>query len=387
VSSTGLATAVWYRWNGSEDIIQSSTSQNGGAWSTPIDLSATGQDAYDPEVTVSSTGLVTAVWYRWNGSSDIIQSSTLQASAAAPLPTLPIGDVLKVLSYYNPKQVASVNVTTGVGTVDPAATGFSTLVGAEGAGFELSTQKTWLLDVDCTLWSLNNDGTTTVEFDLFVTTETEIAGLEECLALMLNQDGTAYITADVNNENAEAIFQVSLSDGSLVGGSVTNTPFYIGGMSTDPSTGFVWVSAIYTHDPNYPPGLWRINLGTGQPDSNYQILPSVYNNEQPWDIAFDSSGRLWMLTWGEDSSLVSIDPDAPDPEETFFSVGYVLRSGDNVSLGSDAIWIPGVRTTPTTPAATLANTGAEVELLALGSFIAVVAGAGFFALGRGRRTQ
>jgi hypothetical protein len=89
-----------------------------------------------------------------------------EAAAEAPLPTLPTGEVLKVLSYYSPQQVASVDVTTGVGTVDPTATGFSTLIGAEGAGFELSTQKTWLLDVDCTLWSLNDDGTTTVEFDL-----------------------------------------------------------------------------------------------------------------------------------------------------------------------------------------------------------------------------
>jgi LPXTG-motif cell wall-anchored protein len=45
-------------------------------------------------------------------------------------------------------------------------------------------------------------------------------------------------------------------------------------------------------------------------------------------------------------------------------------------------------TTPTTPpttASTLATTGAEVEWLALGSLIAVVAGAGFFAIGRRKR--
>lgn len=324
-----------------------------------------------------------------------------EAAAEAPLPTLPTGEVLKVLSYYSPQQVASVDVTTGVGTVDPTATGFSTLIGAEGAGFELSTQKTWLLDVDCTLWSLNDDGTTTVEFDLSEiefdsSVTTVIGGLRECWAMMLNQDGTAYITATVVNQNQGLIFKVSLSEESevsLVEGSVKYTPFEIAGMSTDPSTGFVWVSAIESYDQAYPPGLWRINLETGQPDSDFQILDSAYNNEQAWDIAFDSSGRLWMLTWGDDSSLVSIDPDAPDPEETFFSVGYVLRSGDNVSLGSDAIWIPGVGTTQTAPAATtapaamLANTGAEVEMLALGSFIAVIAGAGFFALGRGRRTE
>ena len=77
VSSTGLATAVWYSNDGSNDIIQSSRSQSGGDWSTPADLSATGRNAYGPQVTVSSTGLATAVWYRYDGSNNIIQSSTL----------------------------------------------------------------------------------------------------------------------------------------------------------------------------------------------------------------------------------------------------------------------------------------------------------------------
>jgi hypothetical protein len=41
----------------------------------------------------------------------------------------------------------------------------------------------------------------------------------------------------------------------------------------------------------------------------------------------------------------------------------------------------------TAPAASLAKTGAEVDWLLIGSLIAVVAGAGLFALGRGRRTD
>jgi hypothetical protein len=74
--STGLATAVWYRHNGSNNIIQSSTSLNGAAWSTPVDLSATLRNAENPQVTVDSTGLATAVWNRNDGSNTIIQSST-----------------------------------------------------------------------------------------------------------------------------------------------------------------------------------------------------------------------------------------------------------------------------------------------------------------------
>ena len=86
VDSTGLATAVWYRYDGSKDIIQSSTSQSGGAWSAPVNLSATGRNAYDPQLTVSSTGLATAVWRRNNGSNWIIQSSTSQSGGAWSTP-------------------------------------------------------------------------------------------------------------------------------------------------------------------------------------------------------------------------------------------------------------------------------------------------------------
>jgi LPXTG-motif cell wall-anchored protein len=88
VSSTGLVTAVWPRYNGSRYIIQSSTSQNGGAWSTPVDLSSTGGDALGPQVTVSSSGLFTAVWYRSNGIVAFIQSSTLGSSNSTTAPPI-----------------------------------------------------------------------------------------------------------------------------------------------------------------------------------------------------------------------------------------------------------------------------------------------------------
>jgi LPXTG-motif cell wall-anchored protein len=89
VSSTGLATALWARSNGSQYIIQSSTSQSGGAWSTPVDLSATGGDALAPEVTVSSAGLFTAVWHRSNGIVSTIQASTFENSNPTTTPTTP----------------------------------------------------------------------------------------------------------------------------------------------------------------------------------------------------------------------------------------------------------------------------------------------------------
>ena len=77
-------TVVWYRWNGSKYIIQASTSADSGkTWSAPDDLSLAGQDAYTPQVTGSADGSrLTSVWWRSNGVNFIIQASTSSDSGA-----------------------------------------------------------------------------------------------------------------------------------------------------------------------------------------------------------------------------------------------------------------------------------------------------------------
>ncbi len=52
-------------------------------WSTPDDLSATGGNAIEPQVTVDGQGNATAVWTRSNGTNTIVQSAGLDA--AGPL--------------------------------------------------------------------------------------------------------------------------------------------------------------------------------------------------------------------------------------------------------------------------------------------------------------
>ena len=77
MDAEGTATAVWVRNTGSGSIIQSSTRPSGGSWSTPADdLSAPGQNAFNPQVTVDAEGTAIAVWSRSNGTNTIIQSST-----------------------------------------------------------------------------------------------------------------------------------------------------------------------------------------------------------------------------------------------------------------------------------------------------------------------
>jgi hypothetical protein len=77
VDPNGNATAVWEMYNGSNLVIQSSTKPFGGSWqTTPDNLSQPGQDASHPQIAVDPNGNVTAVWARYDGSNEIIQSST-----------------------------------------------------------------------------------------------------------------------------------------------------------------------------------------------------------------------------------------------------------------------------------------------------------------------
>ena len=53
------------------------------SWITPVDLSATGQDAYKPQIAAAPNNTLTAIWYRRDGSNYIIQSSSLAPSSSS----------------------------------------------------------------------------------------------------------------------------------------------------------------------------------------------------------------------------------------------------------------------------------------------------------------
>jgi alkylated DNA nucleotide flippase Atl1 len=78
------ATAVWLRSNGSNNIIQAASaliSGNTATWGTVADLSATGRNASAPQLGLSTDGSrATAVWYRNDGSNTIIQTASATVS-------------------------------------------------------------------------------------------------------------------------------------------------------------------------------------------------------------------------------------------------------------------------------------------------------------------
>jgi hypothetical protein len=142
--ASGNALAVWARLNGTNEIVQSSLRPAGGAFATPVDLSATGQDAFDPQVAFDASGNALAVWRRFNGSNDIVQSSFRPAGGvfAAPVDVSatggsvlgpqvafdPSGDALAVWERFNGSNFIV------QGAFRPAGAAFGAPVGLSASG-------------------------------------------------------------------------------------------------------------------------------------------------------------------------------------------------------------------------------------------------------------
>ncbi len=83
----GAATAVWVRKDAGESWIAQASTGSAAAFSSPVDLSATGRSAFDPEVAMDAAGGATAVWHRSDGANSIAQAAASSPGAgfSAPL--------------------------------------------------------------------------------------------------------------------------------------------------------------------------------------------------------------------------------------------------------------------------------------------------------------
>ena len=83
VGADGATTVTWYRNNGSNYIVQSATRPGGSStFGTPVDLSVAGRSAYDPQIAVGPDGATTVTWRRSNGTNDIVQAATRPAGSS-----------------------------------------------------------------------------------------------------------------------------------------------------------------------------------------------------------------------------------------------------------------------------------------------------------------
>jgi hypothetical protein len=74
VDAKGDAVAVWGALDDSGDVIQGATKPAAGVWSTPIDVSGPSADLFSSEVAINVGGDAVAVWSRFSGSNYIVEA-------------------------------------------------------------------------------------------------------------------------------------------------------------------------------------------------------------------------------------------------------------------------------------------------------------------------
>ncbi|WP_280796701.1 hypothetical protein [Aurantimicrobium minutum] len=87
LDTNGNAVAIWARWNGSNNIVQTANKPAGGSWTTPTNLSTLGQESGSPRIVTDATGNTTAIWITYGtfgGGSVMASSTTLNGNWATP---------------------------------------------------------------------------------------------------------------------------------------------------------------------------------------------------------------------------------------------------------------------------------------------------------------
>ena len=175
VDAAGNATAVWYRSNGSHNVIQAATRPVGGAWSAPTSLSAPGQDARDPRIVVDPHGNATSIWRRNDGTHSIVQAARRPAggvwSAATDLsapgqdsfaPELAVDDAGNAIAVWARDDGAqSIIQARGLDAVGPTVSSLAipaTAVAETPVAFSIGAADTWST-VTSTTWDFGDGGT------------------------------------------------------------------------------------------------------------------------------------------------------------------------------------------------------------------------------------
>jgi hypothetical protein len=121
VDSGGDAVAVWKRYDGTNQIIEAASRPAGGSWQAPVDLSATGQNASEPQVAVDPSGDAVAVWKGSDGTNQIIEAASRPTGGSWQAPV----DISAIGQNASEPQV----------TVDPDGDGVAVWKGSDGANF------------------------------------------------------------------------------------------------------------------------------------------------------------------------------------------------------------------------------------------------------------
>jgi hypothetical protein len=79
MNGPGDALAAWHRFNGANHIVQAASRPAGGAFGGSVNLTAAGRDAFNPQTAMDNGGDGIAVWQRFNGANFIVQAAGYDA--------------------------------------------------------------------------------------------------------------------------------------------------------------------------------------------------------------------------------------------------------------------------------------------------------------------
>lgn len=343
VSSSGLFVVVWARSDGRNTIVQSTTSSDGINWSAVQDVSAAGRSAYDPQVTISLSGLIVVGWERSDGATIRIQSR----SSSDGINWSPVVNISGV----------------GVNGVD-----VQLIVGPNGLfvaaweqyspGFGPRIIKT-SSSSDGLIWSSPQDFSTIEESSrdvsfavgsngLFIAVWEMLTGGNDTIQSRSSSDG-------INWSEAQSLY---------AGGRSAVNPQLIA--NSDGSFFAVWEGDKSDLDRDNVIWWSSTSDGLNWSDSVPLYTSDISLNDQEPQLAADSTtGRVtaaWQRYDGTDDIIQAIN------------IAFVSEQTPE----------------PTTPAASttpkLATTGANVEWLMVAGLISVIAGAGFLTVSRRKRT-
>jgi LPXTG-motif cell wall-anchored protein len=388
VDSSGLATAVWNQsGEDDEELIWTATSQSGEGWSNPRPLSVPGTISNYPQLAVDSTGLVTAIWQSDDGTDIIIQSSTSQngedwspiedvslTGGSAYYPAIALGPsglavAVWVLNDGNYTIQSSASLTVGEWS-DPET------LGEGNDSFVAKPQ----VKVDSTgraiaLWSSYEESIYTVEY------ATSPNGIEDWTpSEPLSQPGADGTRPQITVDSTDLFTAIWLRDDENGDDDIVQSSTSQGGGD--------WSETVNLTEPGQDAGLPQVAVdSTG-------LVTAIWRREDVNgdDDLIQVSTRSRAGEWSSPIDLSEPGEPSFDPQVALDSSGnataiWSRRVGPDDIIQSSSLFRTAITPTATTTTIPkLASTGANVELLVVSGFIAALAGAGFLTASRRKHT-
>jgi hypothetical protein len=389
VDSNGLATAVWNQTSEEDDqkLIWAATSQSGQDWSDPQPLSIPGTISNYPQLAVDSTGLVTAIWQSDDGTDTIIQSSTSQNGEDWS----PIEDVSLSLTggsaYYPAISLGPSGLAVAVWVLDDGnytiQSSASQTLGEWsdpedlGEGTDTFVAKPQV-KVDSTgraiaIWSSYDESLYTVE------TATSPNGVDDWTpAEALSLPGADGTRPQITVDSTDLFTAIWLRDDESGDDDIVQSSTSQGGGEWSPTVDLTepgqdaGLPQVVVDSSGLVTAIWRREDVNGDDDL---IQVSTRARAGEWSTPIDLSAP------GEPS----FDPQvALDPSGNATAI-WSRRIGSDDIIQSSSWLTPVVAPTPT-PTPTLAKTGVDASSATLAPFVAIGIGAILISMVRRKRS-